>query len=161
MRVKKSLFFPIVRILGLCVVGLAIAVVVTLSQINLESLRGNLLAVLRDATGLPIEIDGAVSWKLSLRPHVELNQVRVVNENWAKNKYAFSAEKIDVRLNLISLFRDRPTIQNVKVYDAEINLERNSDGDYSMVSVARKADKIKSEQAVIDSAVSVMQSKIG
>lgn len=146
MRVKKSLFFPIIRILGLCVVGLAIAVVVTLSQINLESLRGNLLAVLRDATGLPIEIDGAVSWKLSLRPYVELNQVRVVNENWAKNKYAFSAEKIDVRLNLISLFRDRPTIQNVKVYDAEINLERNSDGDYSMVSVARKADKIKSEQ---------------
>ena len=142
MKVKKSIFFPIVRILGLCVVGLVVAIVVALSQINLESLRGNLLTILRDATGMPIEIDGAVSWKFSVRPHVELNQVRVVNESWAKNKYAFSAEKIDVRLNLVSLFRNRPTIQNVKIYDASINIERNSAGKYSVASLAnRVADK--------------------
>ena len=66
MKVKKSIFFPIVRILGLCVVGLVVAIVVALSQINLESLRGNLLTILRDATGMPIEIDGAVSWKFSV-----------------------------------------------------------------------------------------------
>ena len=144
MKVKKSIFFPIVRILGLCVVGLAVAIVVALSQINLESLRGNLLTMLRDATGMPVEIDGAISWKLSLRPHVELNKVRVANENWAKSKYAFSAEKIDVRLNLISLFRDRPTIQNVKVYNAKINLERNSSGKYSVATLAKKDTEIKS-----------------
>ena len=34
MKVKKSIFFPIVRILGLCVVGLVVAIVVALSQIN-------------------------------------------------------------------------------------------------------------------------------
>ena len=145
MRVKKSLFFPIIRILGLCVVGLVVAMVVALSQINLESLRGNLLAILRDATGMPVEIDGAVSWKLSLRPHVELNQVRIANESWAKNKDAFSAEKIDVRLNLISLFRDRPTIQNVKVYDAKVNIERNSTGRYSVARLANKDAETKSE----------------
>ena len=83
MRVRKSKFFPIVRILGLFVVGLVVAIVVALSQINLESLRGNLLSILRDATGMPVEIDGAVSWKFSLRPHVELNQVRIANESWA------------------------------------------------------------------------------
>ena len=134
MKVKrKSVFFSIVRIFGLFFVGLVVAVVVALSQVNLETLRGNVLAMLQDATGLPVEIDGAVSWKFSVRPHVELNQVRVANAAWAKNKYAFSAEKIDVRLNLISLFRDRPTIQNVKVYDAKINIEKNADGQYSVM----------------------------
>ncbi len=132
MKVKKSIFFTILRILGLFVVGLVVAVVVALSQINLESLRGNLVTILRDATGMPIEVDGAVSWRFSLRPHVELNQVRVVNADWARAKYAFSADRIDVRLNLISLFRNRPTIQNVKVYDAELNIEQNSSGQYSL-----------------------------
>lgn len=150
MKVRKSIFFPIIRILGLFVVGLVVAIVVALSQINLESLRGNLLSILRDATGMPVEIDGAVSWKFSLRPRVELNQVRIANESWAKNKYAFSADKIDVRLNLVSLFRDRPTIQNVKVYDAKINVEKNSAGQYSVALLAKKADAVKSENSVPD-----------
>ncbi len=137
MRIRRNAFLPILRIVGLFFVGLVVAVVVALSRVNLETLRGNLVAVLRDATGMPIEIDGAVSWKLSLRPYVELSQVRVANAAWAKEKYAFSAEKIDVRLNLVSLFRNRPTIQNVRVYDADVNIERNSDGEYSLKRLAR------------------------
>ncbi len=131
MRVRKNRFLPIVRLLILFVAVLGVAVVVALSQVDMASLRGNILNVLRDATGMQVEIDGDVSWKLSLRPRIELNKVRVANAQWAKNKNAFSAEKIDVRLNLISLFRDRPTIQNVRVYDAILNIEKNADGQYS------------------------------
>ncbi|MBR2412311.1 MAG: AsmA family protein [Alphaproteobacteria bacterium] len=131
MRVRKNRFLPIVRLLILFVAVLGVAVVVALSQVDMASLRGNILNVLRDATGMQVEIDGDVSWKLSLRPRIELNKVRVANAQWAKNKNAFSAEKIDVRLNLISLFRDRPTIQNVRVYDAVLNVKKNADGQYS------------------------------
>ncbi len=138
MRTRKNIFVSILRIAGLFFVGLVVAVVVALSQVNLETLRGNLVSVLRDATGMPIQIDGAVSWKFSLRPRVELNQVRIPNAEWATNKYAFSAEKIDVRLNLVSLLRDRPTIQNVRVYDARVNIEKNSNGHYSLEKLARE-----------------------
>ena len=113
---KRSIFFAIMRVMVLFIMGLVVAVVIALSQINLETLRGNVLAVLRDATGLPVEIDGAVSWKLSLRPQIELNQVRIPNADWASHDDAFSAKKIDVTLDLISLFQDRPTIQDIKVY---------------------------------------------
>ncbi len=140
-KLRRSIFFPIMRILGLCFIGMVVAVVVALSQVNLETLRGNLLTLLRDATDMPIEIDGAVSWKLSLRPHVELNKVRIANQSWAKNKDAFSAEKIDVRLNLLSLFRNRPTIQNVKVYDAKLNIEKNVDGKYSIQRISRVTEE--------------------
>lgn len=133
---KRSVFFAIMRVLVLFVMGLAVAIVIALSQINLETLRGNVLAVLRDATGMPVEIDGAVSWKLSLRPQIELYQVRVPNANWAKHENAFSAEKIDVTLDLISLFQDRPTIQNIKIYDATVCLEQDDNGILSVVQNA-------------------------
>lgn len=122
----------IFRILGLFVMGLLVALFIALSQVNLETLRGNILAILRDATGMPVEIEGAVSWKFSLRPRIELNQVRIPNAEWAKNKYAFSADKIDVTINLISLLQDRPTIQNVKIYDAALYIEQNNKGEYSI-----------------------------
>ena len=130
---RKGSFFKIMRVLVLFIMGLVVAIVIALSQINLEALRGSVLTVLRDATGLPVEIDGAVSWKLSLRPQIELNQVRVPNAEWARHENAFSAEKIDVTLDLISLFQDRPTIQNVKVYDATICIEQNEKGEFSIL----------------------------
>ena len=88
--------------------GLIVAFVIALSQVNLETLRSDVLGILRGATGLDIEIEGAVSWKFSLRPRIELHQVRVRNSEWARHEYAFSAETVDVTLDLLSLMRDRP-----------------------------------------------------
>lgn len=154
---KKNSFFVIMRIIGLFFMGLIVALFVALSQVNLETLRGDVLAVLRDATGLPVEIDGAVSWKFSLRPRIELNQVRVPNATWATEKYAFSADKIDVRLNLLSLFRDRPTIQNVRVYNAIVNLEQNSDGQYSIEPFKQADQENVSDTEITDTLVDVVQ----
>ena len=50
MKLKKGKFLAILRVLGLFVAGLVVALVVALSQINLESIRGNVLSILRDAT---------------------------------------------------------------------------------------------------------------
>ena len=110
-----------------------VAVFVALSQVNLETLRGNILGILQGATGLPVEIDGAVSWKFSLRPQIELNNVRVKNADWATNKYAFDADRIDVTLNLVSLLRNHPTIQKISINDAKIALEKNANGQYSIL----------------------------
>lgn len=145
MIVRRSLFFPIVKILCLMLIVLAVAVFVALKQVNLETLRGRVVTILQEATGLPVQVDGAVSWRFSVRPYIELEQVRVANADWAKNKYAIEADKIDVRLNLFSVFRDRPTIQNVKIYDAKVNVEKNKDGNYSI----KLAKKIKQTNAPV------------
>ncbi len=127
------------RVLGLFVMGMVVAVVVALSQVNLETLRGSILSVMQNTTGLPVEIAGGVSWKFSLRPYIELNQVRVRNPKWAKHEYAFSAEKVAVRVNLVSLLRNRPTIQNVRVYDATVCVEKNAEGVYSISQISNKS----------------------
>ena len=147
---KNGTFFKIMRVLTLFVMGMVVAVIIALSQINLETLRGNVLVVLRDATGLPIEIDGAVAWSFSLRPQIELNKVRVPNADWAKNKNALTAEKIDVTLDLISLFQDRPTIKSIKVYDAVVRIEQNEQGELSIAPDVN-TDAVISSDAAADS----------
>ncbi len=141
MLFRKNLFFTIARIVSIFFMGLVVAVVIALSQVNLETLRGDILGILRGATGVDIEIDGAVSWKFSLRPRIELHQVRVRNAQWARHEYAFSAESIDVTLDLVSLLRDRPTIKNVKINDASVCIERNEKGEYSISPHADETDK--------------------
>ncbi len=145
MAKRKSIFMTVGRIVFLFVMGLVVATVVAFSQVNLETLRGNVLAILESATGVPVEIDGGVSWKLSLRPRIELNQVRVRNADWARHEYAFSAEKVDVTLNLMSLFQSRPTIQNVKIYDATVAVEQNDSGEYSIRPFEKKVPDVAAE----------------
>lgn len=123
----------LLRILALSFMGLIVAFIVALHQVNLESLRGNILSVLRNTTNMPVEIDGAISWRFSLRPEIELNDVRIPNADWAKNKNMFVAKKIDVRLDLLSLFKSHPIIRNIKVFDAKVFIEKNSEGENSIV----------------------------
>ena len=123
----------LLRAMFLSVMGLAVAFGIALHQVNLESLRGNILSVLRDSTNMPVEIDGKISWKFSLRPQIELNDVRIPNADWAKQKNLFSAEKIDVRLDLFSLFSSKPVLRYIRVHDAKITLEKNEKGENSVV----------------------------
>ena len=148
MIVRRSLFFPIMRMLCLIVVGLVVALVVALSQVNLETLRSSVISVLQESTGLPVQVDGGVAWRFSLQPRIELNQVSIVNPDWAKEKYAYTADRIDVRINLLSLFRDRPTIHNVKMYDVKVNVEQNSDGKYSVPSFSKKGGGTDEEEKI-------------
>ena len=120
MRTNGSVFFNVLRLFTIIFVALVVALVVALSQVNIDTLRSSVVSVLQDFTGLPVKINGNVSWKLSLRPQIELDDVCVENASWAKNKYAYSAKKIDVRLNLFSLFRSTPTIHNIKLYDVDV-----------------------------------------
>ena len=76
-RRKKGSFLIVLRLLGLFLGGMAVAIFVALNNVNLETLRGSILNVMREATGMPFEIDGAVSWKFSLRPQIELGDVRI------------------------------------------------------------------------------------
>ncbi len=123
----------LLRIIAVFFMGLIVAFVIALHHMNLETLRGNILSVLRDVTNMPIEIDGKISWKFSLRPQIELNDVRIPNADWAKQKNLFLADKIDVRLDLLSLLKSKPVIRYITVHDANIYVEKNKEGKTSVV----------------------------
>ena len=114
----------LLRIIAVFFMGLVVAFVVALHNIKLETLRENILSVLRDSTNMPVEIDGKMTWKFSLRPQIELNDIRIPNADWAKQKNLFFAKKIYVRLDLLSLFKSKPVIRNITVRDAKVFLEK-------------------------------------
>ena len=137
----------LLRFVAFFFMGLVVAFIVALHQVNLESLRGNILSALRDATNMPIEIDGKMAWNFSLRPQIELNDVRIPNASWAKNKDMFFAEKINVRMDLFSLFSSHPAIRNITIYGANINIEKNSAGETSIVfNETKKSEDITDEE---------------
>lgn len=128
---KRHIF--LLRIIAFFFMGLVVAFIIALSRVNLESLRGNILSVLRDSINMPIEIDGKMSWVFSLRPEIELNDVRIPNADWANHQNMFFAKRITVRMDLFSVFSSHPVIRHVKIYDADIFIEKNSEGKNSVV----------------------------
>lgn len=129
---RKKKFFVIARVIFVFFMVLGVAIVIALSKMDMNVLRTNLLGVLRSSTGLPIEITGDVSWKLSLRPRVTMHGVSIPNEKNAKHKNLFEAKTIEVGLNLVSLFSNRPTIQRIRVNDAKIFIDKNANGKYEL-----------------------------
>lgn len=131
----------LLRFIAFFFMGLIVAFGIAISQVNLETLRGNILSILRESTDMPVEIDGKISWDFSLRPQIELNEVRIPNADWAKHKDMFFAKKILVRMDLFSLFSSHPVIRNIKIYDAEIFVERNDAGKNSIIFNAKPTDE--------------------
>lgn len=126
MKVKEK-FFILARVVFVFFAVLLVAGVVALSKMDIKNLRGALLGILENAVGTSVEITGDVSWKLSLRPHVTMNQVKIPSTQGAQT--LFEAKSIDVRLNLVSLFLNRPTIQNITINDAKVYLNKDANGD--------------------------------
>ncbi len=130
---RKKKFLVFARVVFMFFMVLGVAIVIALAKMDMNSLRSNLLGVLRSSTGLPIEITGDVSWKLSLRPRVTMHGVSIPNEANAKHKNLFEADTIEVGLNLISLFSNRPTIQRIRVNDAKIFVDKSANGKYEFI----------------------------
>ena len=130
---------------------LGVAIVAALSQMDMNVLRKNLLGVLRASTGLQIEILGDVSWKLSLRPRVTMRQVTVPNSPGAKHKNLLEAETIEVGLDLISLFSNRPTIQRVRVNDVKIFIDKDAKGQLILPNMSKESETSDTAESGVES----------
>jgi len=122
----------ILRAFFLLFIGFVIALVIALAQIDLESLRGELTAGLRFATGLPVEIKGDVAWRFSLRPRAMLSDVRIPNAEWAENPDGVRVESVVVTLDLLSIFGGRPAVSELRLINMQMFLEENVRGQLSI-----------------------------
>ncbi len=148
------------RLSVLFIGGLIVAGYIALSKIDIETLRGNVVSVMRNTTGLPIEIAGDVKWQFSLRPRVVMNDVSIKNADWAKNPYGVKIDQMYVSLDLFSLFSGQPTISKVRLINPHVFLEEDDKGQYSMVQKLpeKKEDPIdKSYPFDIDFGFSILE----
>jgi len=121
----------ILRITAMFFAGLLAALAIAVFEMDVDAMKPRIVQALEETTGMPIEIGGALSWKLSLRPQISIKDVRVKNASWAKRAYAVQVPEIVVDINIVSLFRDRPTVQSVKMIRPVVNIEKRADGELS------------------------------
>ena len=122
------------RIIGLLLGGAIVAVVIALSRIDLETLRGNVAKILSDAAGMPVEIRGNISWQVSLQPRIVLNDIVIKNAAWAKNPDGVKIDRLSAVIDVLSLIRSNPTIHRLRITNLTAFVEQNSAGEWSMDS---------------------------
>ncbi|MDR1027318.1 MAG: AsmA family protein [Rickettsiales bacterium] len=135
---KKKALIHWARIVCMLAAGFAVAAIVAVSQLDINTLKKDIASTLAAATGLPVEITGKLSWKLSLRPRVVINDVRIAGAKWAHHKYPIQIPQMQVQLNLVSLLRRTAAIQSVRLTNPKVNIEKNAKGQISLA--ARGAD---------------------
>ncbi len=152
MRRRKK-FFIVIRIFVILFLCAIIASVVAISKLNIDSVKNTVVNAIESAMGAPVEIGGDVNLRLSLRPKIAINKVRVHNSDWAKHKYAFEADNITVTLNLLSVFNKNLMIEKVVVNTPVVYIEKNNKGEYSLPVLNPK------EQTTTDTTVVKKQEK--
>ncbi len=128
----RILFFRVARILAMFFVVAIIAGIIAISRLDLDSMRDDISSMLQNSTGMPVHVDGKISWRFSLRPVIILENIRVPNADWATEKNGFTASRIRASLDLISLIRGRTALRSLRVYDIDVNIEKNDKGEYSL-----------------------------
>ena len=134
---RSNIFFRIARICAMFFIGLAVSLVIALSQVDLETMRGQVVSVLNRATGMPVEVRGNIKWKFSLTPRVSLSDVVILSKDWAKNKEGVRIEAVEAKINLLSFIRGTTSIRNLALIKPVVYLEENSKGEFSLESSRR------------------------
>lgn len=147
-RNNKKKIIMILRFIVLFFAGLVVAGYVALSKIDIESLRGNLISVISDTAGMPIEINGDVKWRFGLRPQIVMRNITVKNAVWAKNSNGIKIDKMYVSLDLFSLLFNKPSIRKIRLVNAKVFLEQNTAGEYSLSPIKKNPEPVVNNQTV-------------
>lgn len=107
--------------------GLAAAIAALVVAFDWDWLRGPLTRAAGDRLARSASVGHlAAEWKL--RPRVTLQDVHVGNADWSARGEMFSAESVEVVLDLPELLRGRLVIPELRLVRPEITLERRADG---------------------------------
>ncbi|MCL2369339.1 MAG: hypothetical protein FWC83_01535, partial [Alphaproteobacteria bacterium] len=129
---KRMIVLMSLRGLLLLFIGFSVSVIIAISQIDPDNFRKDITDGLSSAIGMPVEIDGDLSWRLSLRPRAEMTSVVVRNSDWAQNEYGINISSISVVLDPFALITRRPAMREIRLVNPIIYIEENESGDMSM-----------------------------
>lgn len=116
MFIKKYIFFRNLRLIFIPILAFFVALIVTIATIDLNKFKEDITKILQISTNLPLEIKGRIYWKFSFYPKIELTNIYIKKDN----DVFFKSDKLEIKLNPLYLVLNKPTINNVKFYDAVI-----------------------------------------
>jgi uncharacterized protein involved in outer membrane biogenesis len=96
---------------------------------GLNALRGPISRFSTDKAGRELLIEGDLrpvwSW---VHPRIRAERVSFANPDWAKEKYLFKAEAVELTLSVLPLMAGRVVVPEVHLVRPEVNLEQDAEG---------------------------------
>ncbi len=103
-----------------------IAIIVALFEWNW--LRSPLANYLSGRVGRPVAIEGNLQGEWSLKPLFSVDSVTVRNASWSAEPVMARAQRVDVRVDVASLFSGPVSLPEVTLVQPQVLLERGADG---------------------------------
>ena len=126
MRALLRTLLAVVGILGLVVVG---AVVYITTFFDPEDLKPHLVQMVRDQSGLELELDGALSWSFYPRLGLSVADAEARLPDQPENEQAFLAfNQAEVSLAFAPLLSGQVAIDGLNLDGMRLNLKRDAEG---------------------------------
>lgn len=126
-----------------------VALVLYLSAADLGWLKPRVESAITAATGREFSIDGAMSLRLLWQPSVEIEDARLANAAWGSEPTMFTLGHLSGRINLWSLLSGPARIEELRLRDVVLLLERDAAGESNWGSGTAPAPEHESDARVI------------
>src|SRR3984893_9707366 len=91
-------------------------------------LRGPLANSFGHQLGRPVAIAGDLNVKLGWTPRIEVDDVSIGNAPWSEEPQMVHVQRMNLRVELVSLFTGAPVVPTVELVEPQLLLEKNKDG---------------------------------
>ncbi|MDR0319175.1 MAG: AsmA family protein [Rickettsiales bacterium] len=105
------------RLLGLTLMAAAVSLGIYLYTTDPNKYKDRIISEINESSGVSIDKWGKVSWDISPRPVIVFEDVSVSMEGMTA-----SLKKMSVRINLISLFRERVSIEQIAIDNLNLDV---------------------------------------
>jgi len=108
--------------------GVAALVAIVVALFEWNWLRSPLATYLSGRVGRPVAIAGNLRGEWSFKPLVSVDSVTVGNAAWSAEPLMARAQRVDVRVDVASLFNGPVSLPEVTLVGPQVLLERGADG---------------------------------
>ena len=143
MRILK---ITLLSLLGLVVV-LAGGVTIYLASLDEEDVKQIVAEQVQKATGRSLTIAGPLSYELSWKPKIRVEDVRFQNAPWAGDEDMASVGAMELHLDLDRVFDGVVIVESLFLEHAKLNLQREADGRANWLFAADEADDDKGDES--------------
>ena len=91
-------------------------------------LRGPIASYFGHQLGRPVVIAGDLNVKLGWTPRIQVDDISIGNAAWSKDPQMVHVQRMNLRVELLSLLTGVPVVPAVELVEPQVLLEKNSDG---------------------------------
>ena len=125
---KLMSFRLVMKWFGIGLLVLMAALVVFIWTFDLNDYRKTLAERASHAIGAPVTIDGPINLHLSLQSRLIAERIRIANPQWASRSHLLEAERVEIEVLLLPLFRGSINLPSVQLTNVDLLLEEGPNG---------------------------------